>query len=391
MGRLRTLLAFCLLFVAIAPAIADYDNSPTLGPARGWLVIDGGGLPQEVRKRFVALAGGPNAKFVVIPTARSDAQIGDLEKVGPTFLRQFGVTQVVVLHTRDRVRANSPGFVEPLRHASAVWIDGGRQWRLADAYLGTAVEREIKALLARGGVVGGSSAGATIQGSYMVRGASGTPENPDGDNRIMMAPGHETGFGLLADSAIDQHINVRGREKDLDEVISAHSNLLGIGIDQGAAIVVHGDLFEVVGGQVAIHDGKEHDGALYYFLSPGQAFNLKTRTVTNAAASLQANIPNPADAVGGSSQASKYPLTLTVTSALRHVSNSGTTTTGVGVLTSKDDPRKPPQRINFECDAGVFSRTGNNTYPARVTKPFQIKIEWREMGSDKVHESTCKY
>ena len=49
------------------------------------------------------------------------------------------------------MRADSEGFVEPLRHASGVIIDGGRQWRLADAYLGTAVEREIKALLARGG------------------------------------------------------------------------------------------------------------------------------------------------------------------------------------------------------------------------------------------------
>ena len=123
---------------------------------------------------------------------------------------------MILLHTRDRARANSEGFVEPLRHASGVWIDGGRQWRLADAYLGTTVEREIKALLARGGVVGGSSAGATIQGSFLVRGASGTSRNPDGDNRIVMARGHETGFGLLANSAIDQHVNARGREADLD-------------------------------------------------------------------------------------------------------------------------------------------------------------------------------
>jgi len=129
----------------------------------------------------------------------------------------------------------------------------------------------------------------------------------------------------------------------------------------------------------------------YHFLSPEQAFNLKTRTVTTVAASLQINTPNPAGASSGSSQVSTYPLTLTVTSALRHVSSGRTTTTGVGLLTSKDDPTKPPQRINFECDTGVFSRTGNNTYPARVTKPFQIKIEWPEIGSDKVYESTCKY
>jgi cyanophycinase len=363
-----------------------YNANGIVGPARGWLVIDGGGLPVAVKARFVALAGGPNAKFVCIPTAQSDAQIGDPERVRANFLRQFGVSQVVVLHTRDRVRANSEGFVEPLRQASGVWIDGGRQWRLADAYLGTAVEREIKALLARGGVVGGSSAGATIQGSYLVRGASGTPGNPDGDNRIMMSPGHETGFGLLADSAIDQHINVRGREKDLDQVIAVHPNLLGIGIDQGAAVVVHGNLFSVMGGQVAIHDGKDHDGALYYFLSPGQTFDLKTRSVAPAESLLI-----PGAVTTESASGSRYPLTLTVTSAQRRSHNGEMSTNGTGLLTWTGDPGKPAQRITFECDTGVFSRAGSNVYPARSIKPYQIKIESREMGSDKVLEATCKY
>lgn len=340
--------------------MTDYDNSSTVGPAKGWLMIQGGGgLTPAVKQRFVSLAGGSNANFVLIPTANPDSEI-DPDTLRQNFSKGFGVTHVTVLNTRDRARANSDGFVEPLRHASGVWIDGGRQWRLADAYLGTAVEREIKALLARGGVVGGGSAGATIQGSYLVRGASATPRNPDGDNRIMMSPGHEVGFGLLADSAIDQHVDARGREKDLDQVISAHPDLLGIGIDQGAAIVVHGNLFTVMGGQVAIHDGKNHDGAAYYFLSSGQTFNLKTRSITNSAESLPASAPPSAP-----SQDIRYPLTLKVTSASRQSHNGGITTTGTGVLTSNDGSGKPSQRITFVCDTGVFSRSGSNTYPAR--------------------------
>ncbi len=114
--------------------------------------------------------------------------------------------------------------------------------------------------------------GVTIQGSILVRGA------PSDDNSIMVSPGHTVGFGLLPNSAIDQHVNVRGRERDLDPVIAKHPDLLGIAIDQGAAIVVHGDSFFVVGGQVAIHDGKMHDGGLYYFLSSGQSYNLKSRS-----------------------------------------------------------------------------------------------------------------
>jgi len=131
----------------------------------------------------------------------------------------------------------------------------------------------------RGGVVGGGSAGATIQGSFLVRGAPGTPSSPDGDNTIMMVPGHETGFGLLPNSAIDQHVNMRGRENDLRIVISTHPDLLGIGIDQDAAILVHGDSFFVVGGRVLIHDGREHNGAPYLSLLSGQAFNFRTHLI----------------------------------------------------------------------------------------------------------------
>jgi len=213
--------------------------------------------------------------FVVIPTANGTF---DLVRDQRDFVSEFGVANVTVLHTTDRNRANAEEFVAPLKHASGVWINGGRQWRLADAYLGTAVEREIKALLARGGVVGGGSAGATIQGSYLVRGASAVPGNPDGDNTIMMSPGHEKGFGLLRNTAIDQHVIVRHREADLDPVITAHPDLLGIGIDEGASIVVHGNSLEVAAGKVIIHDGKKHETGNYYFLSPGQTFNLATRT-----------------------------------------------------------------------------------------------------------------
>jgi cyanophycinase len=168
-----------------------------------------------------------------------------------------------MLHTREKARANSEYFIDALRKASGVWIMGGRQWRLAEAYLDTAVEREIKELVERGGVVGGSSAGATIQGSYLVRGDPKT-------NTIMMSSGHEKGFGLLPNSAIDQHVNTLNRKRDLVMVIEKHPELLGLGIDEGAAIVVHRDSFEVIGGQVAIYDGHRHNGAFYYSLSPGR-------------------------------------------------------------------------------------------------------------------------
>ena len=105
-------------------------------------------------------------------------------------------------------------------------------------------------MLERGGVIGGSSAGATIQGEYLVRGDTSGPN-------VMMTqePNHQEGFEFLRRSAIDQHINTRNRWDDLIPVIKKYPNLLGIGLSEGTAIIVKGDQFEVMGKwKVAVHD-----------------------------------------------------------------------------------------------------------------------------------------
>lgn len=224
-----------------------------------------------IMDQFLNLAGGPDAPIVVIPTA------GAAEHYGQYWsgLRQFkaaGATQLTVLHTKDRGVANSDDFVGPIKEARGVWFSGGRQWRLADSYLHTKVEEELWALLERGGVIGGSSAGATIQGSYLARGDTKT-------NTIMMGD-HQEGMGFLRNTAIDQHVLQRNRQFDLIEIIEAHPDLLGIGIDENTAIVVSGDQFTVIGqSYVAIYDHNSilDSGGRFYFLSAGDRFNLKTR------------------------------------------------------------------------------------------------------------------
>lgn len=255
------------LSLALALAAAAAWAQPVVGPPRGALLAAGGGkLGPEIVRAFIDLAGGPDAPVVVIPTA------GEAKDYGPkylaeTFLREAGMKNLTLLHTRDRGTADSEEFVAPLRRARGVWFSGGRQWRLVDAYLGTRTQRALDALLARGGVIGGSSAGATIQGSYLVRGAR------EG-NHIMMAKGYERGFGFLRGVAVDQHLIARKREKDLMSVVAAHPELLGIGIDEGTAVVVEGDRFRVVGaGKVAVYgDGKD-----YFFLSPGEVYDMAAR------------------------------------------------------------------------------------------------------------------
>jgi cyanophycinase len=223
---------WCLIpcFLTAVPA----PGQTTVGPPKGAIIVQGGGdiLP-EIWERFVTLAGGPDANFVFIPTA--DEPIDPEQPAQDEFpTKKF--KHVTVLHTRCRMEADSEAFVAPLRRANGVWFGGGRQWRLVDSYLNTRTQRELQAVLDRGGVIGGSSAGATILGSYLVRDAiSG--------NEIMMAKGYEEGFGYLKNVAIDQHVDSRKREEDMTAVIMAYPVLLGIGLEEPAAIVVRGDEF----------------------------------------------------------------------------------------------------------------------------------------------------
>jgi cyanophycinase len=243
-------------------------------------VIAGGGnlVGTGIVERFLELAGGPDAPIVVIPTADAGESY-DLRWSGLRSLRAAGATNITILHTRDADVANSEQFTRPLREARGVWLPGGRQWRLADAYLDTRTHRELMRLLERGGVVGGSSAGASIQASYLVRGA------PEG-NHIVMAPGHERGFGLLRQAAIDQHLLVRGRERDLLQILQVHPELLGLGIDESTAIVVQGDSFEVIGrSQVAVYDGTYMStSAGYHLLAPGARYDMRNRRVSEESA-----------------------------------------------------------------------------------------------------------
>jgi cyanophycinase len=263
------LLASCAAARPPAPAPAP---AAVVGPERGALFIAGGGsLDSGVIARFVELAGGENARIVIIPTA------GTQDSFPATWpaLRMFrdaGVNDVRILHTRSRTAADSEAFTEPLRRASGLWLSGGRQWRLVDAYLDTRTVREIRALLDRGGVVGGTSAGASIQASYMVRGAVAS-------NEIVMAPGYETGFGLLRNTAIDQHLTARGRQDHMLDVVRRYPDLLGIGIDEGTALIVTRDRAEIAGrGRVAFYNSADRGDLDYYFLDAGSTFDLAART-----------------------------------------------------------------------------------------------------------------
>ena len=272
---------------AAAPptAISAPAAAPEYGPAKGTLVIVGGAMSDTfgIPQRFIELAGGPGKKFVIVPTnggnrGADGAPVVYKEETVLAAWKKRGLTNVVMLHTWDPKVADTEAFVTPLLDADAVWFDGGRQWNMVDSYMNTRTLKAFRDVLNRGGVIAGSSAGATIQGDYLVRGDTKGPD-------IMMTeePNHQRGFAFLKRSAIDQHINTRNRWDDLVPVIAKYPQYLGIGLSEDTAIVVTGDRFEVIGRwKVTAHDNTqayEPWEKPYDVLNVGDVYDMKARKI----------------------------------------------------------------------------------------------------------------
>ncbi|MBS0558709.1 MAG: Type 1 glutamine amidotransferase-like domain-containing protein [Proteobacteria bacterium] len=136
-----------------------------------------------------------------------------------------------------------------------------------DAYAGTRTERALRELLDRGGLIAGTSAGATMQGSRLVRGG--------GPGSIMTAPNHTVAFGCVSHLAVDQHIDAWHRETDLAALIAISPGLLGIGLDERTGLAIEGNVARVLGaGRVLITDGADHAGSPFWCPRAGQALDL---------------------------------------------------------------------------------------------------------------------
>ncbi|RAJ13187.1 cyanophycinase [Olleya aquimaris] len=284
-------ISFVFFITLLLPIVSiAQENKITTGNENGTLIAIGGGDigHTNIMKEFRKLAGGDSAKIVVIPTAFVRNNEIDTLLLKRNF-KEYGIPNFTVLHTNDSIEVNTDDFVKPIKEATGIYFTGGRHWRIADSYLNTKVHKELLKLLDRGGVIAGSSAGATIQGSYLARGDTK-------NNQIMMGD-HEIGFGFISNIVIDQHVLSRNRQFDMFTILEKKPELLGIGIDESTAIVVKGDILEVIGeSYVIIYDKSfwsiEHNpfdeetqkelpnkNQLFYFLKSGDKYNLRDRKV----------------------------------------------------------------------------------------------------------------
>lgn len=270
-GKRADLVALRRAALSRAETMVAANNNSVPAVQSGTLVIVGGGpTPKEAIDTFLEAAGGREATIVVVSNALGDNPPEQNEVCG--WLKSAGAKNVHMLHAKAGEDLSNPNLVSLLKTARGVWFTGGRQWRLVDAYLNTNIEQLFHDVLKRGGVIGGTSAGATIQGEYLVRG------NPLGNEEVM-TEGYDRGFCFLPGVAIDQHFTQRERHKDLAELKKVHPELIGLGVDESTALIVRGSTMQVVGQhQVTVFDkpsGASTEAPEFAILKSGERYDLR--------------------------------------------------------------------------------------------------------------------
>lgn len=242
---------------------------------KGTLFLHGGsGVSLDLMREFVKLAGGKNASIVCIPSAKRFDEGEFPDSYSAAVLHEIGHSKVSTLHASDPLVADqNDAMATMLKKANGVWIDGGRTYRFMDCYEGTRIEALIADVLARGGVVGGSSAGCQVPSDFLVRGNPRT-------NRDIVHEGYTRGMGLLKGVIIDAHFLQRGRHEPFLKLMKRHPQMLGIGIDERTALIVQGHQGKVLGdAAVSFYNLKNVPASRFKptILKSGESYDLQLR------------------------------------------------------------------------------------------------------------------
>lgn len=255
-------------------------------PARGQLILAGGGDITEIIAPILEQAGGPRVKLLVVPQASEDADAGERHA---QLWRKQGVRTVAILDVNDLPKARAA-----VTEAELIWMSGGDQSRLVKRLEGTGLVELIHRRYRQGATVGGTSAGAAVASRVMIAG------DPPDDRVTAAQPKLANGLSLWPEFIVDQHFVQRDRFNRLLGAVFAHPTLIGVGIAESTAVVVSGAEFKVIGpGPVVVIDarralpvaaknGQATVGAnvLFHYLQPGMTYH-RTRGVqaeaTNAA------------------------------------------------------------------------------------------------------------
>ena len=270
--------------------------------AQGTAAVIGGALRADnapVWTRLVTEAGGKDARWLIIPAAAESPEKSAQDIIDT--LKQYGAAaEAIPLSPRwkgqDAARlVRDPEWLAKVRLARGIYFTGGTQERITTVLLekdgtDTPLLKEIRALQTRGGVVAGSSAGAAIMSTTMIREIS--------DVLGVMQEGIEKskhldrGLGFVGPAYMtDQHFIKRGRIGRLLPAMHAAGYTLAVGVEENTAVFSRGNTFEVVGpGGVIVADLIEAKvgstapfaatGVIVHLLDRGDRFDVSTRKVT---------------------------------------------------------------------------------------------------------------
>ena len=268
------------VFLFILNANAQNTSNPYFNYKGKLIIIGGGSIPDSLFSFFANYMGGKDQPIVYIPTATTDEEY--IQK-GEHLIKfsSRGFTNLSTIHTRNKKEADDPKNIALMRNAKGLYFGGGDQQLIANAYAGTKLYDEFIALLDRGGVIMGTSAGATIMGSLMVGG--------DARDDISKKYAFNPAFSFMTNTALDQHVLARNRQFDLISVVEYYPGTLGIGMDESTAIIVEAGQFKVWGISYAmLYDPKDWAeqkkkwGAVlkpFKMMASGSSFNFVTREI----------------------------------------------------------------------------------------------------------------
>jgi cyanophycinase len=230
--------------------LGTYNYSQT----KGKLVIVGGRQTHEIEKKFVELAGGPDARIIIIPNAGSEPK--RMSEIEQKTFNELGAKADYILFTRET--ADDEANLKKMEWANAVFFTGGDQSDLTRDMLGTKLLQKVFDIYNYGGTVGGSSAGAAVMSEVMITGNELVHNDSTSSFVTIEKNNIETkqGFGFLKTVIIDQHFLKRKRHNRTISTVIEHPNLIGVAIDESTAIIVYpDDTFEVFGNnQVLVYD-----------------------------------------------------------------------------------------------------------------------------------------
>jgi cyanophycinase len=258
-------------------ALAGGGSSSPGAPPRRLVVVGGGDKPPAAVAELVAWAGGPDARILIVPWG--SAEPGASAAAFQDDLRPHRPGRVDVAPFAPLDAAGRAQTLDLLRTATGIFFTGGDQARHMDVLADPSLLEAFRARYREGVVFGGSSAGTAIMSPLMIA--------ADGDATVIDALQVETrpGLGLLEGTILDQHFVRRQRENRLFALVLAHPEALGIGIDEGTALLVEdGRRARVVGSSVVmLVDGSSTPGALVVRLvREGQVVDLVRRQVLGA-------------------------------------------------------------------------------------------------------------